>query len=837
VVDFLINAVVNPAGAIAGGRAVERSLGRINARADALRTSLARTFAFIGVGAGVRALVNYADTLTNVQNRLKLVTNSQQELTERTSDLFGIANRTRSSFESTATLYNRVALSARELGKSQEELLQFTESLNQAIILSGVSATEARNGLIQLSQGIASGALRGDELRSVLEQLPAVADVIAERLGVTRGELRLMGAEGLITADIILDAFKDAREELEDRFALTVPTVSQSFEILKNKVIEFVGAVDQSGGVSQKLSQAILFIADNAETLLRSFGALASFMVADFALGAVFKVINALRVLSVALLTNPIFLIGTLIAGSVAALVGFGDQIKLTTDGVANFRDLAVAAFEAVSQVVVPVLDAITAAIAETFGGQLPTLREFAEAFALTFDQIIGAVRGTVNIIRDIFASQLGTALDGVVFLAQAFGLRFKQVFEETANFLTNIFLDPVNTILRALQTLLSSLAGSAAVLAQVGLIAEESRIGVEDSLATIEHTLARLQNREPVVLFNTDETKKQIGDLQQEAVKSFSTVGTNLKESFLLGFERETILGFVKSVFDDAEQIGRERVAKQAADKETAAQPFGGSGGIFGAEERTVLSPNAQQLLDQIDAQQNLNEQALIFNEVLVARKDLSDELETAFLSAQIAALEASTAVEDGFTRAFLKITQEARNFAAVAEQSVNIFTDGATNAITDFLTTGEDRWKEFGESILNELTRILVRLLLVQAISAAVGLVGGGGGGITNAAANAGSQVATSQLQGRASGGTVQPERSFIVGEEGPELFVPNRTGTIVPNAASVQSEPPQVNVQVVNVDDENAVPSAIEGGTSDEAILNVLARNKSRVSQVIR
>ena len=242
-VDFLFNAVVNPAGAIAGGRAVERSLGRINARADALRTSLARTFAFIGVGAGVRALVNYADTLTNVQNRLKLVTNSQQELTERTSDLFGIANRTRSSFESTATLYNRVALSARELGKSQEELLQFTESLNQAIILSGVSATEARNGLIQLSQGIASGALRGDELRSVLEQLPAVADVIAERLGVTRGELRLMGAEGLITADIILDAFKDAREELEDRFALTVPTVSQSFEILKNKVIEFVGAV------------------------------------------------------------------------------------------------------------------------------------------------------------------------------------------------------------------------------------------------------------------------------------------------------------------------------------------------------------------------------------------------------------------------------------------------------------------------------------------------------------------------------------------------------------------------------------------------------------------
>src|SRR5690606_2602352 len=98
------------------------------------------------------------------------VTTGTENLTTVTSRLFDVANRTRSSFEGTANLYARVALATKELGIGQQELLTFTERVNQAIILSGASAQEAQAGLIQLSQGLASGALRGDELRSVLEQ-------------------------------------------------------------------------------------------------------------------------------------------------------------------------------------------------------------------------------------------------------------------------------------------------------------------------------------------------------------------------------------------------------------------------------------------------------------------------------------------------------------------------------------------------------------------------------------------------------------------------------------------------------------------------------------------
>jgi tape measure domain-containing protein len=839
VVSFLINAIVNPAGAIAGSRAVERSLLRINNQADALRASLGRTFAFIGVASGIRSLLEYADTLTNVQNRLKLTARTQEEVNEATQRLLDISVRTRSSFEGTAELYNRTALAARELGRDQEELAQFTESLNQAIILSGAGAGEAKAALIQLSQGIAAGALRGEELRSVMEQLPVVADVVGARLGLTRGEVQRLGIQGKITSELILDAFKDAREELAVRFASTIPTVSQAFEVLRTKIVEFVDKANSSTGATEKFAQVILLLSENAELLVRSFGALAAFMATEFTAGAIVKTINALRVLSIALLTNPIFLIGTLIAGSVAALVGFGDQIIVAKDGIADLRDVAIAAFEAISQVLAPVIDEISNTLEVVFAGQIPTIREFAEAFAQTFDQIVGAVRGTVLLVNDLLASQLPSVYEGAVAQSRAFGLRLLQVFQEVANFLANLFLDPIQTILRSLQALISSVAGSAAVLKSLGLISEESRLGVEDAVSTIEVALANLQNRKPIQIFDTDKTLKEVRDLEAQAAESFSKVGDTLQQSFLEGFQQDTVLGFVRSIFDDAEVKAAERRerAKQQAELDRQLLPPGTEGGVFGPRTAPAarLSNDAQKLLEQVDAQAQLNEQTLIFNEALNARKDLAVELENAFLASQIAALEASTSMEDGFTRAFLKIKQEAQDFASVAEQAVNIFTNKATDAIFEFTQTGELNFKEFAVSVLQEITRILIRLLLVQAITAALGFAGIGGGGIADAAANLGTQQLNGGGGGRARGGTVQPDRSYVVGENGPELFRPGTTGTIIPNAGA--AEPPQVNVQVVNVDDPKAVPNAIQSGGADEAILNVLARNKSRVSQIVR
>lgn len=280
------NIVIGIRGEVEGGKVVKRVLDDIVAAeakaqsgsrrlteqfsaTDSAAKFLTRTFQALGAAFGLRQLQQTVDVYTNIQNRLKLVTNGAEELTGVTKELFRISNETRQSFSDTAEVYARVALATKELGLSQRDTLQFAESLNQAVVLSGASAAEASAGLIQLSQGLASGTLRGDELRSVLEQLPAVADVISKGLGVTRGELRKMGEDGKITADIVIDAFKKARGELADNFAKTLPTIGQAFVILQNHVTELAGELDKASGASASIARGLIWVGENIDILTK----------------------------------------------------------------------------------------------------------------------------------------------------------------------------------------------------------------------------------------------------------------------------------------------------------------------------------------------------------------------------------------------------------------------------------------------------------------------------------------------------------------------------------------------------------------------------------------
>jgi phage-related minor tail protein len=213
--------------------------------------------------------------------------------------------------------------------------------------------------------------------------------------------------------------------------------------------------------------------------------------------------------------------------------------------------------------------------------------------------------------------------------------------------------------------------------------------------------------------------------------------------------------------------------------------------------------------------------------NLLLEQQPQLAEEINEAFEKMELRSLEASTALEDGFTRAFIKIRNEAEDLAAVGEAVVNTFADNATDALVEFAQTGKLSFKDLANSIVNDLIKIIARLLVVQALSALP--IGGGGaaGGLAGAASSFGGA--------RAEGGTVQPGRSFLVGENGPETFIPDRTGTIAP-AKGQNVEPPVTNVQVINVSDPDEVPNNIESGASDQAILNVIARHPDKVKQVL-
>jgi phage-related minor tail protein len=215
----------------------------------------------------------------------------------------------------------------------------------------------------------------------------------------------------------------------------------------------------------------------------------------------------------------------------------------------------------------------------------------------------------------------------------------------------------------------------------------------------------------------------------------------------------------------------------------------------------------------------------------LLVLRRteaDLIPQIDEAVADLRLRQLEAANDLGSGFERAFIKIKKEANDLASVGESVVDVFANQATNALTEFASTGKFVFKDFANALLKDITRIIAKLLVMKAIEAGV-----------NAFSQAPSSdtISTARNAGRAGGGTVQPGQAPMpVNEEGKELFLPNRTGTIVPNIASAQQKPPEVKVQVNVVDDPEALPELIDTGIADTQIINVILRNSDKVKQVI-
>mgnify|MGYP005841242529 CR=1 FL=1 len=289
-----INIVVRERGA----RVVRRRLEDIGnvAERSVRGLRLLQNALFVIGGAGLLVgLGRIVDTVANFQNRLSLLTQESRDAAAIQGELFDIARRSRTEFETVAQVYTRVALATRALGLSTREVLDFTESLQQASILSGASVRETNASLIQLAQALASNRFSGDEFRSVAEQLPFIIDVIGDSLGVTRGEVRQLGIEGKLTAGVILKAFREARIEISEKFARTVPTLSQSFTVFRSRLTEVIGGLNQATGTSAALAQAIISISDNLEFLIGGLVAAAAGFAALKLVGFVTSAVASVR--------------------------------------------------------------------------------------------------------------------------------------------------------------------------------------------------------------------------------------------------------------------------------------------------------------------------------------------------------------------------------------------------------------------------------------------------------------------------------------------------------------------------------------------------------------
>lgn len=208
-----------------------------------------------------------ADAYANLAARIKLVTGEGQGFTTAFNGVFEVATRTNTAVEQTGTLFARIAEAGKLIGVSTAEALHLTESINQAVQISGASADSSNAAVTQLIQGLQSGVLRGDEFNSVMEQAPRLAKALADGLGVTTGELRKLAEAGSLTAQAVIGSLQGQSAALQKEFATLPPTVGRAIQSLSNEWVRYVGEVDKAHGVSAAAAAAISGLAKHLDTL------------------------------------------------------------------------------------------------------------------------------------------------------------------------------------------------------------------------------------------------------------------------------------------------------------------------------------------------------------------------------------------------------------------------------------------------------------------------------------------------------------------------------------------------------------------------------------------
>lgn len=213
------------------------------------------------------AMVTMADAASNMRQQLNLASGSAREAQDAYDRLLSIAQRSRVEVTALAGTYAQMARSTSELGIGQDRLLRVTETLSKAITMSGGSAQSAQAAMVQLSQGLSAGALRGEELNSILEQTPRVARALSDGLGVGIGQLRAMGEAGELTAERVIQAFEKSAGAIDREFAKTEATVSQSMTVLGNSMLNFVGTMDKASGASASMARGVMGVASAIDSV------------------------------------------------------------------------------------------------------------------------------------------------------------------------------------------------------------------------------------------------------------------------------------------------------------------------------------------------------------------------------------------------------------------------------------------------------------------------------------------------------------------------------------------------------------------------------------------
>lgn len=759
------------------GRTLENSRA-LNRAINSLRNVFAALFA-------LRLAEGFISEIQAVDNQLQTVTNSTEEFAEAQARLLGVAQEVRQSYEGTVKLYARITRANDELGLSQDQIIKITTNVGKALAAQGASAQEARSALLQISQAFGSGVLAGEEFRAVAESAPILLQDLADSLGVSRGALKGMAADQLLTAEVLANAWENPRITLE-AFGKTLPTLGQALTVLSDQFKSFVRDANDSTGAFGRLAQGVLILADNIGLLTTAVAALLGLALANWVVGLASNVtilttsLTALRAsmaLNIAVAgtyAGTITLVGNSFIFAAAAvklfakativfailyegatkIMAINDALKemnKTTDDLGLTLQLFARAFiegmyNGIATLLTP-LDYLITQLNKIPGIDLgPASAMFTELAEKTREEAFSLIR--VNELMDEILAKPKAAKGGktVGGLTKEEIKEFEKAWESVAKTLSDL----------QLQVDANAQGVSLAEL-QFRLLAESAGL-VGEALEGVVGEWKKLtdQIKEDARIDGQIKTFNEALDAARPAIQRHSTEVLKMVEAAKLAGKSGEELAIVltkmnKTYVDSTEE--QQAFASAMESMETPAQKFGkqmellsesqGYANLTSEEQIRLMTQLTQEYIDSTDAAKAFNEEQ---ERIAKIQKEILDTTRGGIIGNRDSALQDVNAAEttlqedqggtlrleqiQAFEAERIKIIQDANQqiiengtmTMQVLGMAAEDFASGFGTAITDTALGADDAFSDFAESFIQNIGNMVLELLVIIPLLEAV-------------------------------------------------------------------------------------------------------------------
>lgn len=767
---------------------------------DAIRalSGLKTAFELLIGAATVKGLIDFSDGITSLRNKLISITPDLTSVNKQFSAIAAIAITSRTPLESVADLYSRIQRSAKALGISQAEVAQITDSLSKALSASGISGKEAAGPLLQLGQALQSGTFQGDELRSILEALPPVAQALADQLGVPVGALKKLGSEGQINADVFVKAMRKAKDSIDEAFGRTTPTISSAIEGLRTNAKLAFDEFERNTSTGKNLALTIEYLGFQIFKLTKNIDQISSFI------GTLLQIGAAIAAFTIA---GRVFrAVVVVIEGMAASFVMWRAALSNAIDFVKNFstvmRQLG-GGFEALWATLTVILKPFSSFVGLVISGAAALYAW--SGIGDLIDKVKGLGDSTSDGAKELEAyreelAKMKTGLDDSASASE----NAKYRAEELAKKLGMVRLEmqqQVNGVERSLKQTQERLALENEFLSmnreRIQISENEIAIGKATTDIDIERRNALAQITDQLKKMNQEyanmrvkdsdgakELKGRIGILQDQAAQT-----DKIYSQQIAGMAQEMRRNQNLKLLEEDRKRNQEIIIKSIEDQIARTEKLGESLRSINDQkvnlkfEAGEMGKNPlQKQIDKIveESRKAALEAGRAFSAAFSSEdgltvekaQELADGLDKiakgyqGIAQAQIDNLNKSREFTTGLKESVGAWADNWTNNANVAKMAVDSMTKGMESAIDKFVETGKFSFGDFTRSVLMDLEKIAIKQALVGFAKAAFAGTGIG------------------SLLGFAAGGIIPTNNPVMVGENGPEILVGAAGKRVIPN-----------------------------------------------------